>query len=143
MEYNDLYRISLVVIKIMRFCFYRKYIDAGEIDICCKKDDNSEIGYKKIGSLMINYPRQPIEPIELNSLFDYGFIPWRYIYSHMPSLVYCFEKNDIFLNHLPDRKADRCLVSFVSIPSDAAAFEYKFKKMEPDYNTADECEEKA
>ena len=47
MEYNDLYRISLAIIQIMKFCFYRKFIDAGEIDICCKKDDSSPIGYKR------------------------------------------------------------------------------------------------
>ena len=84
---------------------------------------------------MINYARRPIEPIDLDSLIDYGFIPWKCIHSYIPALVSCIDRNDLFLNHLPDRKAERFMVSFVSIPSDAAAFEYEFGRRFKGYET--------
>ena len=135
MEFIDLFHIASVVINLVRFCFYRKLIDVGDIDICCKENKKEVLGYQRVGSLHINYNRKEIEPIDLNSLTDYGFIPWFSIYSNLPDLMDLINQSDIYLDHLPDQRIDRFMVNYYSLTIDAAAFEYEFSKIFPKYET--------
>ena len=135
MELNDLFHISSAVIDLVRFCFFRKLIDVGDIEICCKENQNEVIDYHKVGSLHINYKRKEIEPIELNSITDYGFIPWSFAYCHLPILMSMIYKKEIYLDYLPEQRLDRFLVSRSSVSLDAAAFEFEFKRRFPKYKT--------
>lgn len=142
MDYSDLFDISRIVIDIIRFCFFRNSVDVGEICICCKKDESSPIGFEEVGSLYLNYHQREFEHIELNSLVDYGFIPWGLVFSHISSLVSCLERNDIFLYHLQEKKADRFFVNLASISSDASAFEYEFHVLFKNFQTAKKADKK-
>lgn len=142
MELIDLFHTSSAVIDFVRFCFFRKLVDVGDIDICCKENQNEVIGYHRVGSLHINYKRKEIEPIELNSRTDYGFIPWPSIYSHIPQLMALINNSDIYLDHLPEQRIDRFIVNYYSLTMDAAAFEYEFKERFPEYETTKKTDEK-
>lgn len=135
MEISDLLIVALIIIDFVRFCFFRKLVDVGDIEICCMFNENGVTGYRKVGSLNIKYNRKEIEPIDINSTTDYGFIPWSMISGFVPYLIDLIYQKKLYLEHLPEQRLDRFLVNHSSVSLDAASFEFEFKALFSKYET--------
>ena len=131
-DFEDIFNISKIIMKLVAYCYYRSDISLGVIEIVKKNKNNIT---SKVGDFYFNYNEAEIERIDLNKLNDFGFIPWSCFYKHVPHLVGLLEQNELFLYNLPQRRKERFRCSIVDISKDAAAFEYEFNKTFPDYKT--------
>lgn len=132
-EFDDLYSLTTIVLQLIQYCFLRLFVDLGDIEILCKNSEQDR--FVTTGSLHINYRRHAIEYIDLNSITDFGFIPWRLINGVLQTLIKSLENKELYLNNLYERKDDRYVITFSTISSDSAAFEYEFGKRFKEYKT--------
>ena len=133
MTYDSLFELSNLVLKIIRFSFYRYYVDLGEVIITQKITVEGGTYRQEVGKLFFRYDKKPIEPIRMTHLYDYGFFKWIDLYKYLNCLVAFIETNSIYLFNLPEKRLDRFRTDIASVSTISAAFECEFSYFFPKY----------
>ena len=135
MNYLSIYDLCQLFVKVLRFIYYRYYVSLGLVSIKNKVILEGETYYDEVGKFYFRYDEKEIEKINLDNVFDYGFIKWIDFYKHLPSLIDLIENNRIYLYHLPEKRKERFRTDYASISTVSAAFECEFSRCFDKYET--------
>lgn len=110
-----LYRLSQNMTVLAQWLFFRTdfYFDAFKLQT--KNNQN-------VGELFLNNERKEYKPEERGSIWR-DSIPWGLIYPYAGSLFTKLLNNEIFTDHIPEKRILRIYSSFEMIQKDSSAFE--------------------
>ena len=135
MTFDSIHQLCKLILSLVRFFFYRFYVDLG--DIVIRQNTIVQGGTHKIevGRFFFKYERKEIEPIKMTHIFDYGFFKWMDIYKYLGNLVRLIENELIYLFYLPEKRFDRFKTDYPSVSSISAAFEREFSLLYPNFKS--------
>lgn len=128
MNFESIYDLCSLLVKVLRFFFYRYYVSLGDIVLQSPIQIDGKTYNEEFGRFFFKYEESEIEPIDLGKLFDFGFIKWEDFYKHLPKLISNIENNHIYLFHFPEKRMERFRTDFASISTISAAFECEFSR---------------
>lgn len=134
-DYESIYSLCILLVKVVRFFFYRYFISLGDISLRSPVNIDGKTYYEEIGRFFFRYEEREIEPIDLGKYLDFGFIRWEDFSAYLPELIKRIENNQIYLYHFPEKRIDRFRTDFPLISTVSAAFECEFSRCFSKYET--------
>lgn len=129
-NFDLLDRLFDALYKTLKFIYYRQNIELNSAMLMLSMKINDKFLFDKIGEFhLLQFNRHEMENSDLNSINDYGFIPWKIVYKYLPNLIKLITDENIYLHNLPISKEEKGFTSINSVSLDASAFEFEYIKL--------------